>query len=61
MVGSIFSNNVSTTKQGIPFLMRIPILGFFVSSDAYLDTRNEVFIFVTAKIMNAEEAFKRNL
>ncbi len=60
VVGSIFSNNVTSIKSGIPFLMRVPILGFFVSSDSYLDTRNEVFVFLTAKIMNAEEAFKRS-
>ncbi len=60
VVGSIFSNNVTQVKQGIPFLMKVPILGFFVSSEAYLDTRNEVFVFLTAKIMNAEESFKRS-
>lgn len=59
VVGGIFQNTVNTAKEGVPFLMRIPILGFFFSRSSVTDTKNEIFIFLTAKIMNAEESFKR--
>lgn len=61
VIGGIFSNTVKTGKEGIPGLMRIPILGYLFSRNNLEDIKNEVFVFLTAKILNAEEAFKRNL
>ncbi len=61
VLGGVFQNTVDTTKEGIPLLMRIPILGYLFSGSTSVDSRSEIFIFVTAKIMNAEESFKRTL
>jgi len=59
VIGGVFNSTVTTAKSGFPFLMRIPILGFFFSGGNTLDSRNEIFIFVTAKILNPDESFKR--
>jgi type IV pilus assembly protein PilQ len=61
VIGGVFQNTVDHSQSGIPLLMRIPILGYLFSSVSDTDTRNELFIFLTGKIMNADEAFKRNL
>ncbi len=61
VVGGIFQNTVNTAKEGVPFLMRIPILGFFFSRSSLTDTKNEIFVFLTAKLLNPEEAFQRTL
>ncbi|MBI1861836.1 MAG: secretin and TonB N-terminal domain-containing protein [Deltaproteobacteria bacterium] len=61
VIGGVFNNTVSEGKSGIPGLMNVPILGFFFSRGNFEDNRNEIFIFLTAKITNAEEAFKRTL
>lgn len=61
VIGGVFNNTVSEGKSGIPGLMNVPILGFFFSRSSFEDNRNEVFIFLTAKITNAEQAFKRSL
>ena len=61
VVGGIFSNTTFTGKTGVPFLMRVPILGFFFSANSLTENKNEIFIFLTAKILNPEESFKRNL
>lgn len=61
VVGGIFSNTTFTGKTGVPFLMRVPILGFFFSANSITENKNEIFIFLTAKILNPEESFKRNL
>jgi type IV pilus assembly protein PilQ len=61
VIGGVYNNVYDTDLIGIPFLMRIPILGYLFSSSVTTDQRNELFVFITAKIMNAEEAFKRNL
>ncbi len=61
VVGGVFTNNLNTGQDGIPLLMRIPVLGNLFSRHTLIDRRNEIFVFVTAKITNAEESFKRNL
>jgi len=61
VIGGIFQNTVNSAKEGVPFLMRIPILGFFFSSSSVTDSKNEVFVFLTAKILNPDESFKRTL
>lgn len=59
VVGSVFYNRGTESLEGLPLFMRIPILGLLFSTQSSDDLRNEVFIFLTAKIMNAEESFKR--
>ncbi len=61
VVGGVFTNNLNTGFDGIPLLMHIPVLGNLFSRHSVIDRRNEIFVFVTAKITNAEESFKRNL
>ena len=61
VIGGVFSNTVNTAKEGVPFLMRVPILSFFFSASSVSDTKSEVFIFLTAKIMNPEESLRRTL
>ncbi len=61
VIGGVFQNTINTDKSGIPFLMRIPLLGYLFSNNTIQDNRTEIFIFLTAKIMNAEESFKRTL
>ena len=58
ILGSVFHNTSVTGRQGIPLLMKIPILGYLFSSDVNEEDGNEVYIFLTAKIENPEEAFK---
>jgi type IV pilus assembly protein PilQ len=60
VLGGIFQNTVTEAKQGIPWLMQIPILGFFFADNSLSSDRTETFIFLTAKILNPEEAFKRS-
>jgi len=61
VIGGVFQNTVNTDIEGIPLLMRVPVLGLFFSQQSLRDVRNEVFVFLTAKITNADESFKRTL
>lgn len=61
VVGGIFNNKAENKSSGIPFLMKIPILGNLFSHHEKTDNRNEVLIFLTAKLLNPDESFKRNL
>lgn len=59
VVGGVFQDSVNREKQGIPILMNIPVLGTLFSRSRVSNRRNEIFVFLTAKITNAEESFKR--
>ncbi len=59
VIGGVFSNTVTNNRYGVPFLSHVPVLGFFFSSTDVEDTRKEIYIFLTAKVLNPEEAFKR--
>ena len=61
VLGNIFKNTINIDREGIPFLSKIPILGLLFGSNAISDQRNEVFIFVTAKILNVEESFRKTM
>lgn len=61
VLGGLFKNTVTQDKQGVPFFMNVPILGFFFSATGRTDQRNEILIFLTPKILNAEDTFKRTL
>lgn len=61
VVGGVFQDSVNREKQGIPILMNIPVLGTLFSRSRVVNRRNEIFVFLTAKITNAEESFKRGL
>lgn len=59
VIGGAFSSTASSTHDGVPGLMRLPLIGLFFSNRVIKETKNEILIFLTAKILNAEESFKR--
>jgi type IV pilus assembly protein PilQ len=61
VIGGIFNNTVSTSRGGIPFLSKLPIVGFLLNNNNLSDNRNEIFVFLTARILNADESFKRTM
>jgi len=61
VLGGIFSGSESDVNLGIPFLRNLPLLSFLFSSQTSVIEKNEVLIFITARILNPEAAFKQNL
>jgi len=51
VIGGIFVNENSSTESGIPFLSRIPILGWLFKSETKHDNKNELLIFLTPNIV----------
>ncbi len=49
--GLVQKTNLKTTS-GVPGLMRIPLLGWLFKTKRYYNPENELFIFVTPKIIN---------
>lgn len=59
VLGGVFSSQFTHSTGGVPILGRIPILGKIFSRQSESDQRSEVYIFITARITNAEDSFKK--
>jgi type IV pilus assembly protein PilQ len=56
VIGGILQTNKSDTIQGIPFLSKIPILGWFFEKKKMTDDKMELLIFITPRIVNRQAA-----
>ncbi|RKG92251.1 type IV pilus secretin PilQ [Corallococcus terminator] len=54
VIGGIYVRRGSTSKDSVPFLSRIPVLGFFFRSTSETDERQELLIFITPRILNRQ-------
>jgi type IV pilus assembly protein PilQ len=52
VIGGIYTRSTASQKHEVPFLGKIPILGFFFRSKADQDDHTELLIFITPKILN---------
>jgi type IV pilus assembly protein PilQ len=55
VIGGIYSSDNTTTETGVPWLRHIPVLGWLFKSRVRADTRNELLIFLTPKILNIKD------
>lgn len=54
VIGGIYVRRGSHSTSMVPFLGRIPILGFFFRNDTQAESRQELLIFVTPHIVNRQ-------
>lgn len=52
VIGGIYVRAGSTNQAGLPILSKIPVLGFFFRNTRELETKNELLIFITPRILN---------
>lgn len=52
VIGGVFSNTQSKSVEKVPLLGDIPYLGRLFRRDTVTDTKNELLVFVTPRIMN---------
>ncbi|MEE2779811.1 MAG: type IV pilus secretin PilQ, partial [Myxococcota bacterium] len=52
VLGGIFTRNSGESTARVPFLSRIPILGWFFQNHRETDQRSEMLIFITPRIAN---------
>jgi type IV pilus assembly protein PilQ len=51
VIGGIFVDEKNETETGIPFLSKIPIVGWLFKNTSNTDTKNELLIFLTPRIV----------
>jgi type IV pilus assembly protein PilQ len=54
VIGGIYVRRGSTATAAIPFLSKIPVLGYFFRQTAERDDRQELLIFITPRILNRQ-------
>lgn len=52
VIGGIYVRTGSSNQNGLPILSKIPVLGFFFRNYRELETKNELLIFITPRILN---------
>ena len=52
VIGGIYTRNTGTSTSMVPFLGKIPILGWFFQNHRETDNRSELLIFITPRIAN---------
>lgn len=50
VIGGIFTKELTDAENGVPFLSKIPILGWLFKKQSVLDEQNELLIFITPTI-----------
>ena len=55
VIGGIYQSDKTQFKEGIPFLKHIPILKWFFSQRTRDENRNELLLFVTPRVLDAEQ------
>ena len=55
LLGGMIKKNVNTAKEGIPYLMDIPLLGKLFSSTSILETNTELLILITPRVIDSHE------
>ncbi|MFY1830071.1 type IV pilus secretin PilQ [Myxococcus fulvus] len=54
VIGGIYVRRGSTRTNSVPFLSKIPVLGFFFRQTNDTDERQELLIFITPRILNRQ-------
>jgi type IV pilus assembly protein PilQ len=56
VIGGIYESDTDETEQGIPWLMKIPILGWLFKNQETMITKRELLIFITPTIITQAKA-----
>ncbi|ABC80421.1 type IV pilus secretin family protein [Anaeromyxobacter dehalogenans] len=56
VIGGIYTRSTASKTAAVPFLSKIPLLGFFFRSDTNTDDHTELLIFITPRILNRQPA-----
>jgi len=60
VIGGIFTRQTSNNRAEVPFLGKIPILGYLFRSTTDIDNNTELLIFITPRILNRSAATVAN-
>lgn len=59
VIGGIYQSDQTESDEGTPFLRKVPILGWLFKSNAKSNRRNELLVFITPRILNADRTLPK--
>lgn len=59
VIGGIYQADSTTNEQGVPWLRNIPVFGWLFKSRTVRDDKNELMLFLTPRIINAEKTLPK--
>lgn len=54
VIGGIYTRQGSNSQNGLPILSKIPVIGFFFRNFKELETKQELLVFITPRILNRQ-------
>jgi type IV pilus assembly protein PilQ len=59
VIGGLYKRVLASTRDGVPWLSQVPVLGWLFRKDAESDRNEELLIFLTPRIIRQSEAANR--
>ena len=59
VVGGIYQSDATNSEGGLPWIKDIPVFGYLFKSVQKQKNKNELLVFLTPRILNAEKAFQK--
>jgi type IV pilus assembly protein PilQ len=60
VIGGIYQNDETESERGVPWLKEIPVFGWLFKSNIKDRNKNELLIFLTPRVLNAQEQSTAN-
>lgn len=54
VVGGVYQSDMTESETGVPWLKNVPVLGWLFKSKSYNNTKNELLVFLTPRIINSD-------
>lgn len=59
VIGGVYQNDITEAETGVPYLRNIPIFGWLFKSRQTTNTKNELLLFLTPRVINAEKGLSK--
>lgn len=59
VIGGIYQADQTDSEEGTPFLRKLPVVGWLFKSKAQTSVRNELLVFITPRILNADRTLPK--
>jgi type IV pilus assembly protein PilQ len=59
VIGGIYQSDQTESEEGTPFLRSVPVLGWLFKSTSKSSVRNELLVFITPRILNADRTLPK--
>ena len=58
VIGGIYQSDNTVDESGVPYLRSLPVVGWLFKNKARQETKNELLLFLTPRILNSEQMAK---